>query len=389
MADPKSTELVPIHKNTTIRDEKGAVQEVPQAKYVFKNTPIKFVIKSNFFVVLEELRETQPNAPQIPLNHIETQILATAFKCITEANEARYSYDADTVFEIKLDDFCNIWGLPKSAKKSGLVYHNIINALERLQKRVFRYYIPSENKIVLSSYFAYITYTNQVISFGFPKPFIPYLQEMNKFTWYYFENILKLMDSNSTSLKSYAVIIYENIQKNKNMAFNEENGRHEIEFEIDQLQKLLSSNYPRKYDFITRVLDKSIQYTKKQLKMDITGKVIEKNGKATNYVISCVLPNEDLDFKAAIQSKSDQQPILSKFQINKFAKLLAYDDEFYGTFAKTGEFNDDLKKRLVKELSQIKKLEKYYPYLLKMGCLSQKLNHHMQKKINNIPNHEK
>ena len=367
-----------------MKDEVGIV-EPAITEYLLGDQSTDFMIKNNLFVSIEEFREDEKNTIG-PLSSTDTQILTTTFLMAHELNENRVHYDAETVFKIDLDKFCKLWKIEISDddKKSGLIYHNIKNSLSRLQSRIFRYLDLESNAPVQSSYFAYIEYGNRTIKFGFPKPFIQYLKKMDKFTWYYLENIIKLgSDSKQYAISSYAVTLYENLQKEKNFAPIED-GKKIIIFGNSKLRKLfgITSGYERNIDFKNKVLLPSLKLIEKHTQLKVTLQGIKEGKEITKYRFICEFPERDLDFAYAVSKKKSERPLLTAQQRKKFSKLLTDHLGFHSIYIKENELNKDFMIRVEKKLMDKLTVIEYWPFLKAVGCRSKKIENLVTGEVN-------
>lgn len=347
---------------------------LPIKEYILGDQTTSFMIKNNMFVAIEEYREDDKNTFG-PLSSTDTQILTTTFLMAHQLNENRQHYDAETVFKIDLDNFCRLWNIEVSdeEKKSGLIYHNIKNSISRLQSRMFRYIDLDSNAPVQSSYFAYIEYGNKTIRFGFPKPFIQYLKRMDKFTWYYLENIIKLAsDTKQYALSSYAVTLYENLQKEKNFAVINEDGKKIIVFSILKLRKLfgLLNGYERNIDFKNKILLKVLAMIEQHTQLKVVLEGMREGKEITKYRFICDFPARDLDFALAVSKKKAERILMSAPQRKKFSKLLAEHVGFHSVYIKPNETQKDFISRIDKNLMDNLILVEYWPYLKDVGCKS-------------------
>jgi plasmid replication initiation protein len=337
-----------------------------------------FMIKNNLFVSIEEFK-VENKTPISPLSSTDTQILTTAFLMAHELNERKIDYNAETVFNIDLDHFCQLWQLEITAedRKSGLIYRNLKNSVARLQSRMFTYLELETNNPVISSYFAYITYADTSIQFGFPSPFIQYLKQMDKFTWYYIENIIKLCgDTQRYALNSYAVILYEHLQKEKNFAPVDEEGNRIICFSVKKLRKLFSiseNSYARNIDFKNKIILKVLEMIKDHTSLDATIEPIIEKRETVKYKFICKFPKRDLDFKHAVSRKKSSSPLFTPQQRKKFADLLSNNEDFIEIYMHEYESKIDFSTRIEKLLYDNENVIKHWKYLKEVGCRSKKI----------------
>lgn len=348
----------------------------PIKEYYLEEQSTNFMIKNNMFVSIEEYRDDEKKDVS-PLSSTDTQILTTSFLMAHELNENNINYDAETVFKIDLEKFCKLWKieLTEEDKRSGLIYHNIQNSIKRLQSRSFIYPDLESNQPVQSSYFSYIEYSNSYVRFGFPKPFIQYLKRMDRFTWYYLENIIKLLsESKQYALSSHAVTLYENLQKEKNFAPIVD-GKKIINFSVLKLRKLfnLVDVYQRNSEFKRSILDKIIVLIYKHTNLNITIEGIKEGKEITKYKFICEFPAHDLDFARAVSKKKADRLLLSAPQRKKFSKLLAENVGFCAVYRKENEVQKDFIARIEKQLMENLKAVEYWPYLKAVGCKSRNI----------------
>lgn len=350
---------------------------LPRKEYVLGDQTTSFMIKNNMFVNIEEHRIDDKGILG-PLSSTDTQILTTCFLMAHQLNENREYYDSETVFKIDLNKFFKLWNIEVTdeEKKSGLIYHNIQNSISRLQSRMFLYMDLESNAPVQSSYFAYIEYGNTTIKFGFPKPFIQYLKRMDKFTWYYLENIIKLQsDTKQYALTSYAVTLYENLQKDKNFAAINEEGQKVIIFTLAKLRKLfgLQDSYERNIDFKKKILLKVLALIEQHTQLKVKLEGIKEGKEIGTYKFICDFPARDLDFAMAVSKKKAEQMLMSGPQRKKFSKLLTEHIGFNSVYRQPNESTKEFSSRIEKKLMENINLIEYWPYLKEVGCRSRKI----------------
>lgn len=345
-------------------------------EYRLMDSPYNFIIKNNFFVTFEEKRvDSNDNSP---LTSTDTQIITTAFKMVHQLNESKTPYDSTTVFKVDLDMFCQMWNisLTDEDKKNGAVYHNIINSVTRLQQRLFRYYDFEDQNIVQSGYFSYIKYRNNILEFEFPKPFIFYLKKINNFTWYYFENIIQILNNAiSLPLASYSSILYEHLQMEKNFAPINEEGWKEITFEAEYLKRTMTvpkscqKNPEFKRTILTNVLNHLNEYGGLKIKYE----TIFQGRQITHFKFLCKFPERDLDFAVAVTNKKAERPLLTAQQRKRFAPHLAQHVGFMSVYKMNNELTSDFIKRIEKNLLKNEFVVECWKYLKEIGCRSKKI----------------
>lgn len=346
-------------------------------EYKLPDNLTKFIIKNNFFVEIEDYRE-EDELDDLPLTSTDTQIITTAFKMAHQLNESRINYDAETVFRVELDKFCQMWDIPLTdeERKSGRIYHNMINSVTRLQKRLFRYPDLEVNKFVQSGYFAYIRYSDNVLEFGFPKPFIAYLKKINEFTWYYLENMIKIANNaTSTSLVHYSTVLYETLQMEKNFAVINSDGCKEIIIEAESLKKRM--NAPKSCqvnpEFRRKILNKAINHIHDNTELVIKLDTVISGRTVTHYKFICKFPSQDLDFKLAVSKNKREKPLLTAPQRKRFAPLLVENVAFNSIYRKPDEPTKEFIKRIEDSLINTSKVIELWKFLKIVGCTNKKI----------------
>lgn len=338
--------------------------------------PYNFIVKNNFFVTFEEKRVD--DVDNSPLTSTDTQIITTAFKMVHQLNESKTPYDSSTIFKIDLEMFCKMWNIPltDSDKKNGGIYHNIINSVARLHHRMFRYYDFEDGKTVQSGYFSYIKYNRNTIEFEFPRPFIFYLKKINNFTWYYFENIIHILNNAiSLPLASYSSSLYEHLQMNKNFAIINEYGQKEIVFETEYLKRIMA--VPKSClitpEFKRSVLSPAVKHINTYGGLKLDYEAICQGKKITHFKFLCEFDNRDLDFALAVTKQKLERPLLSAQQRKRFAPLLAQHQGYISVYMDPNEPFKSFVTRIEKNLMKNEYVVECWKYLKEIGCRSRKI----------------
>lgn len=278
------------------------IQQTPVQKYVLNVDDMKnfsnVVIKSNAIIDMELYNKDEQR-----LHGLDAQVLSTAFMMAQCLKQQKAKFDANTVFQMPLSVFCEIWKIEftKEERKKGFVYRDISDSASRLNGRKFVYPDVEKTKIVESGYFSYIKYDQAVIEFGFPTPILEHINLDKQYTWYFLENIIKLrVDSNSYKIPQYAIILYENIQKLKFKSRYTSDKVSVFEISSIDLKKLLGidpDKYTRHIDFRIKVLDKVVEFIQERVRMTIEIENLAMGGRGVNgYRFTAYLTGRDLDF---------------------------------------------------------------------------------------------
>lgn len=354
-------------------------------KYAFDSGINKSMLyKNNFLVDLEQYRDSA--MPSHTLTPMQWMMIQTGFYIVNQLRQSKRKLDfsADTEFSITLDEFCVLWGVKdyQEKKKSGALHTEITRALSKLRAIRLKYPQLNTNMTIESGYFAQIGYGNNVFSFTYPKAIVEYMQVLGSYTWYFFENIVKLQGNVRAS------ILYEQISKHKyqNKAVNSDDSV-EIEFSLDKLKKLLldvGTDMPTKY-FNANVLREAVNFINKNTSLEIRSVESVKSGKTiVGFIFTVVFDGADLAFKTAVSNDALVESFLSEEQRLKYAYKLVEMESFIEQF-KTGEqakmsdmaffkfVNDDL-------AENFSVINKYYPYLKELGFTHKVLDALMKRK---------
>ena len=356
-----------------------AVNRDPLRKYTLELHDLErvaIVVKNNTILGMEEFGEDG-----LALNGLDVQVLSTALLAAHILKERGDVFTANTVFSIPIANFCQIWRMPSDSKarRNGNIYRDLFNSVSRLNQRYFRYPDVSRTRLVESGYFAYIQYNKSVIEFGFPAPIIDYLMKRNDFTWYFLENVLKIQDSgNASALKSYAIVLFENLHKMKNFQNNKnENGETEVVFETSKLKKLFGiddDSYSRHIDFRKKVLDRCALLLEEKAGLSCQIDNVFKGKNVTGYKFRVKFSNRDLDFSAAVSKQKIDKPIMSLAQRKNFALLLSQHTTFASIYKNNGEEDRAFITRLVRLLMNNDRVADFGDYLAAVGFSSRKLD---------------
>lgn len=347
---------------------------------------VTFFKKSNFFVDIEdnkaEVQKTDSNKI-VPLSKMEMMIIQTAFFMAHELNVSAgsKSYDAETEFIISLKTFKELWQLQGEENMSdGSFYTTVKRAITKLDQRRF-FYKPLDKEddarvTVLSGYFSSIKFiirknSSSEFSFSFPKDFIPYLKSYGQFTWYYFENTIKLRDY------PMAAVLYEQLSKYKNSRSNRKSQNEVyIEFEIAKIRRMLNiGDGYNTNDLIRKIITPSSEIINKESSINITNiEKIKDDGKNISSIRFLVeFDDVDLNFRDAMKTVNEGRRLLTDAQILKYAFAIAVDVVFSHEYKKEGENDFEFAARISEELKDNEKVMEYYPFLQKIGFISKNL----------------
>ena len=362
-------------------------------KSIFEGSgQLKFFKKSNFFVDIEDHRSEQHeqnNQKPLPLSKMEMMIIQTAFFMAHELNHSasNKNYDAETDFIISLKTFADLWQLNDGESLGdGSFYTTVRRAIQKLDKRRFFYRAMDAEKdtsvTVLSGYFASIKFISSKtrgseFAFSFPKDFIPYLKSYGQFTWYYFENTIKLRDYPN------AALLYEQFSKIKNQKLNRKSKNEVyIEFEMAKLRRVLSvgEGYNTN-DMMRKIINPAIDKINEVSSINVTNvEKIKKDGKNISSLKFLVeFQDVDLNFKDAMRIANEGKRLLSDAQILKYAIAIVEDPEFAAEYKQDDEDVYKFLRRISEELTDNEKVMEFYPYLQKTGFVSKNLERKLLK----------
>lgn len=362
-------------------------------KSIFEGSgQLKFFKKSNFFVDIEDHRSEQHeqnSQKPLPLSKMEMMIIQTAFFMAHELNHSasNKNYDAETDFIISLKTFADLWQLNDGESLGdGSFYTTVRRAIQKLDKRRFFYRAMDAEKdtsvTVLSGYFASIKFITSKtrgseFAFSFPKDFIPYLKSYGQFTWYYFENTIKLRDYPN------AALLYEQFSKIKNQKLNRKSKNEVyIEFEMAKLRRVLSvgEGYNTN-DMMRKIINPAIDKINEVSSINVTNvEKIKKDGKNISSLKFLVeFQDVDLNFKDAMRIANEGKRLLTDAQILKYAIAIVEDPEFAAEYKQDDENVYEFLRRISEELTDNEKVMEFYPYLQKTGFVSKNLERKLLK----------
>jgi hypothetical protein len=312
------------------------MKEIPRSSekplisvFNFGDAPETYLLtKANFLVDLEDYREENNN---LEIGRMEWMLIQTAFYMTHKIKEKHGSYlfNAETEFVISFDDFCKLWQLTdiKKKKADGSIYREISKALERVMDIQFTYPRIDNGDIAKSGYFSEISYSNQVFSFYIPNGIIGYIKNYGSYTWYFFENIIKLKENAGASM------LFELINKSKHLKeVSDVDGKctFEIEVSLDKLKKLLAPDSKiETRDFNRRALMPAINFisTNTTMNLEILS-TIRKGRSIDKYVIGVTMDEKELDVRNAFKIEKNRKPLMNEEQRIKFAFALVSDPVF-------------------------------------------------------------
>lgn len=355
----------------TAKPEKTVNKEIVP-KYAFDSSINKSMLyKNNFLVDLEQFRDSEK--PSHALSSMQWMLIQTGFYVVNQLRNRKEKLDfsSETEFSITLDELCVLWQIKdyKEKKKSGALHTEISRALSKLRSIKLKYPQLNSKMTIESGYFAQIGYGNNVFSFTYPKAIVEYMQVLGSYTWYFFENIVKLQDNVRASL------LYEQISKHKYQykAINPDDSV-QIEFTLDKLKKLLldvGTDMPTKY-FNANVLREAVNCINKNTSLEIRSVESVKSGKTiVAFIFTVVFDGADLAFKNAVANDALVEPFLSEDQRLKYSYKLVQMESFIEKF-KSGDqaklsdmaFFKFVNDELADNMSVI---NKYYPFLKELG----------------------
>ncbi len=127
--------------------------------------------------------------------------------------------------------------------------------------------------------------------------------------------------------------------------------------------------YPQISEFKRRVLEPAIEQINKQGEFKLTLRTTKTGRSISHFEIAIKSVKSKFESANSGATASIQQiKTLTPIQANKFAKLLANDNNFGGKFARSGESMNEFINRLSNELQKdAKKIADYLPFLKKCG----------------------
>lgn len=364
--------------------QRHLLQQTPVDKYVLNIEDMKqfssVVIKSNAIIDMELYGQDEQQ-----LHGMDVQVLSTTFLMAQCLKQQRAVFDANTIFEIPMAVFCELWKIPftDDVKKKGFIYRELRDSVSRLNLRNFVYPNVEKSKMVESGYFSYIQYDQATVQFSFPTPILEYINLDKQYTWYFLENVIKLQETSETyRIAQYATILYEHLQKSKFKSRFHQKKASIVEMKTDDLKKVLGiepTSYKRHIDFRIKVLDKVVEFVHNRINMKIDIENLSMGGRGINgYRFTCYMTDTDLDFVAAM-SKAKESPIMTLSQRMKFTPQLIAHTTFESLYRKKNEKNSDFLNRVEKLLADNEKVVEFEPYLRAIGFKSKKFDTYISK----------
>lgn len=340
-----------------------------------------FFIKNNAFIGCDY---TSAEGSEIsPLSKMEMMVVQTAFYMAHQLNQSmgrNKTYDAETEFIISLKKFAELWRILDDGKKieDGAFYTTIRRAIKKVDKRKFSYpdlnAKPGTKTEVISGYFGSVKFitsqsSGSEISFSFPKDLIPYLKNYGQFTWYYFENVIKLRDHPS------AITMYELFSKYKNKNNRISQSEISVNISVAKLRNLLmvASGYDVT-DMIRKIVKPAINKINSDTSIQVVNYTAIKSGRnieSIDFILK--FEKNDLSFGEAIKMVNDGKPLISDSQIFKYAIALGNFKEFIECFKSPDESDIAFIERIGNDLKNNQMVLQYYPYLKKCGFVSDKI----------------
>lgn len=339
-----------------------------------------FFIKNNTLIGCSYL--TSGSEAATPLSKMEMMVVQTAFYMAHQLNQTmgrNKTYDAETEFVISLKKFAELWRILDQDKvEGGAFYTTIRRAIKKVDKRQFSY--PDLNAKhgtkteVISGYFGSVKFitsqaTGSEISFSFPKDLIPYLKNYGQFTWYYFENVIKLRDYPN------AIVLYEQFSKYKNKHDRISNTEISVNIPMNKLRSLLMVGVGYdSTDTIRKIIKPAVEKINMHTTIRVEGYEPVKSGKVIESVeFRLQFKETDLGFAEAIKMVNDGKPLISDAQVFKYALALVNLTEFVDVFKESDESDNAFIERVGLNLKDNQLVLRYYPYLKKCGFSSSKI----------------
>ncbi|NNH78723.1 replication initiation protein [Acinetobacter sp. ANC 5380] len=334
------------------------------------------LLKSNFLVDLEDYRDS---SERFELTRMEWMLIQTAFYMTQKIKEKHgdYLFSADTEFSISFKNFCELWKIEDVKKKQedGSLYREITKSLKQVMAMQFNYPRIDTGEMALSGYFSEISYSNQQFTFSIPNGIIGYIKNYGSYTWYFFENIIKLKNNAEAS------VLYEYINKYKHQKdITEIDGKcqFEIQIPLTKLRQILAPTaYPIVSDFCRYALKPALKAitTNTTMELELLSSV-KKGRNVDGYVLSVSISDVEMDLRNAFKIERNKKSIMNEEQRIKFAMLLL-SDEVYCAFEpqKEGEKVAVYLSRirnLLKDNSYVEKI--YLPFLKSTGYKNKRLD---------------
>jgi len=230
-------------------------------------------------------------------------------------------------------------------------YSQLKKAADDLRGRYFSY-INTKGKRVSVHWVIRIEYGDGKISLYFTQEVLFMLSIFNQnhpYTKFTIKEVLKLKGTHSIQLyqllKQYETIGYRN--------FKEEDFRNIFE---------LNNKYSLLWNMKKRVIIPALMEINKSTELQVSFENLKEGKKIVGFRFNIARKK----VSPLIKEKKILQPLTDK-QIQIFSKKLAYDDTFSSKYSSPGEEYENFISRLVQELKNPQKLEKYMPYLKSNG----------------------
>lgn len=342
---------------------------------------IDFFIKNNAFI--GHSQSNTDGEKVSPLSKMEMMVIQTAFFMAHQLNQTmgkHKTYDAETEFIVSLKKFAELWRIVDGDKpiEDRSFYTTIRRAITKLDKRRFTYpdlNAPKGTKaVVLSGYFGSVKFitsqsSGSEISFSFPKDLIPYLKNYGQYTWYYFENVIKLRDHPN------AILLYEYFSKYKHKLDRVSEKEILLNLTLPRLRNLLSvgDGYDST-DMVRKIVKPAIARINSDTTMFVDELEFVKSGRvieAVNFKVR--FSHDDLDIHEAFEHVNSDKPLLNENQIFKYTLLLTKNQEFSDKFREEAEGDHEFISRIAMSLKDNDLAVRYYPYLQSCGFASKKI----------------
>lgn len=258
-------------------------------------------------------------------NLSEYMLIQASLYLISQKNENKEYYDANTTFKITVDDFCKIWGYDN---KTGVVTHNLKDIGVSIMQKGFWYRTLDTSKLTFSNWFSQISpLENGALTFAFPPALIPYLKMVSKkFTWFDLKQMRKLR-------KVYAIRIYEMLSQNKYSIGQSSSdayvANNEFTITVEDLRArfVLQKKYKLMADFRKRVIDEPIKEIKDKTGLNVVATPVKNGKNIIAFKFTYKFPNEDLDFKSAFgiedKKRDPDTPDMFNLMTDKTRKTFA------------------------------------------------------------------
>ena len=339
-----------------------------------------FFIKNNAFIDCDPA--IAEGTKSTPLGKMEMMVVQTAFYMAHQLNQSmgrNNTYDSETEFVISSKKFAELWHILGDGEVDDAAFYTTIRrSIKKVNKRKFSY--PDLNAKagtkteVISGYFGSVKFitsqdADSEISCSFPKDLIPYLKNYGQFTWYYFENIIKLRDYPN------AIVLYETFSKYKNKHNRISSNQISIKIPIDKLRNLLmvGAGYDIT-DMMRKIVKPSIEKINSDTSITVEDCKTIKVGRVIDSVeFNLKFEEDDLSFSEAVKVVNDGKRLISDAQIFKYTLALINLQEFVDVFRQPQESDTAFIERIGQNLKNNQIAMQYYPYLKKCGFSSTKI----------------